>query len=177
MPWCSFDILLLQKLLPPLYLLNTGGLHDSGFGLNKGLQTLWTVPTSVYQIDILTQCFVILYTLQWRHNEHDGIWNYQPQDCLLSRLFRHRSKEISKLCVTGLCEGNSLVTSEFPAQRTSNVENVSIWWCHHVPMWIYWINVSESWILNHCNMLHIKFSFICKELPCRLVPYIKWLIG
>ena len=27
----------------------------------------------------------------------------------------------------GLCEGNSLVTSEFPAQRVSNAEKVSIW--------------------------------------------------
>ena len=43
----------------------------------------------------------------------------------------HRSKNISKLHVTGLCEGNSPVTSEFPAQRASNAENVSIWWRHH----------------------------------------------
>ena len=38
------------------------GLYDSGFGLNKGLQTLWTVPTSVYAIDIYWHCAVILYT-------------------------------------------------------------------------------------------------------------------
>ena len=31
-----------------------------------------------------------------------------------------------------LCAGNSPVTGEFPAQRASNVENVSIWWCHHI---------------------------------------------
>ena len=37
-----------------------------------------------------------------------------------------------KLHVTGLCVGNSPVTGEFPAQRTSNAENVSIWWRHHV---------------------------------------------
>ena len=36
-------------------------------------------------------------------------------------------KENIKLRVTGLCEGNSPVTGEFPAQRTSNPENVSIW--------------------------------------------------
>ena len=36
-----------------------------------------------------------------------------------------------KLRVTGLCEGNSPVTGEFPAQKTSNAENVSIWWRHH----------------------------------------------
>ena len=38
----------------------------------------------------------------------------------------------SKLCLTGLCAGNSPVTGEFPAQMVSNAENVSIWWCHHV---------------------------------------------
>ena len=31
----------------------------------------------------------------------------------------------------GLCAGNSSVTGEFPAQRASNAENVSIWWRHH----------------------------------------------
>ena len=30
------------------------------------------------------------------------------------------------------CAGNSRVTGEFPAQRTSNAENVSIWWRHHL---------------------------------------------
>ena len=45
---------------------------------------------------------------------------------------RHRSKKTSKLCVTGLCERNSQVAGEFPAQRASDTENVSIWWCHHV---------------------------------------------
>ena len=33
--------------------------------------------------------------------------------------------------VTGLCEGNLMVTGEFPTQRVSNAENVSIWWRHH----------------------------------------------
>ena len=35
-------------------------------------------------------------------------------------------KETSKLLVTGLCAGNSPVTGEFPTQRASNAENVSI---------------------------------------------------
>ena len=61
-------------------------------------------------------------SLQWRHNERDGISNHQPNDCLLNRLFRHRSKKTSKLCVAGLCEGNSPMTGEFSAQRASNAE-------------------------------------------------------
>ena len=32
-------------------------------------------------------------SLQWRHNGHDGVSNYQPHDCLLNRLFRRRSKK------------------------------------------------------------------------------------
>ena len=71
--------------------------------------------------------------LQWRHNGHGSVSNYQPHDRLLNRLFWRRSKKTSKLRVTGLCEGNSPGTGEFPAQRASNAENVSIWWRHHVP--------------------------------------------
>ena len=65
------------------------------------------------------------------HNEHNGVSNHLPHNCLLNCLFRRRSKKTSKLRITGLCEGNSPVTSEFPAQKASNVENVSISWCHH----------------------------------------------
>ena len=53
-------------------------------------------------------------SLQWRHNQCIG------------------SKKTSKLRITGLCEENSPVTGEVPAQRANNAENVSIWWRHHV---------------------------------------------
>ena len=46
-------------------------------------------------------------SLQWRHNERDGVSNHQPHDCLLNLSFRRRSKKTSRLRVTGLCEGNS----------------------------------------------------------------------
>ena len=69
--------------------------------------------------------------LLWRHNGHGSISNHQPHDCFLNRLFRRRSKKLSKLRVTGLCAGNSPETGEFPAQMASNTENVSIWWRHH----------------------------------------------
>ena len=65
--------------------------------------------------------------LQWRHNEHDGVLNHQRLDCLFNYLFRRRSKKSSKLRVTGLCEGNSPVTGEFPAQGASNGEK-----CFHL---------------------------------------------
>ena len=44
---------------------------------------------------------------------------------------RRRSKKASKLRVTSLCEGNSPVIGEFPAQRASNAENAFTWWRHH----------------------------------------------
>ena len=72
------------------------------------------------------------YSLRWRHNEHDDVSNHLRLYCLLNRLFRCRSKKTPKLRVAGLCEGNSPMTGEFPTQRASNAENVSISWRHHV---------------------------------------------
>ena len=48
-------------------------------------------------------------TLQWRHIGRDRVSNHQPHDYLLNSLFKRRSKKTSKLRVTGLCAGNSLV--------------------------------------------------------------------
>ena len=57
-------------------------------------------------------------TLQRRQNERDGVSDHQLNDC-------------SKLRVAGLCEGNSLMIGEFPAQMASNAETVFIWWRHN----------------------------------------------
>ena len=70
-------------------------------------------------------------TLQWRQNEHHGVSNHRLLDCLVKRLFRRRSKKTSKICVTGLWEGNPPVTGGFPSRKASRTENVSIWWRHH----------------------------------------------
>ena len=70
-------------------------------------------------------------TLLWRHNKRDSVSNHQPHDGLINRLFRRKSKQTSRLRVTGLCVGNSPGTGEFPAQMASNEEIVSIWWRHH----------------------------------------------
>ena len=110
------------KLLP--------GIHSANRYKQYILQTmlmfcydmLWFVTGSFYQHHS---------TLQQFYNEHDGISNHKPHDCLLKRLFILRLKKTSKLYITGLCEGNSSVTSEFPAQKASNRENVTICWCHH----------------------------------------------
>ena len=96
-----------------------------------------------------------VYTIQWRHDKRDGVSDHQPLDCLLNRLFRRISKKTSKLCVTGLCLGNSPVTGELPAQKASYAENISIWWRHHdISMNIYMIRLCQ--ILSHENHFGIS---------------------
>ena len=91
---------------------------------------------------------------------------------------RRRWNKTSKLRVTGLCAGNSPVTSEFSTQRASNAENVSIWWRHHArrrrqdyrrPFWGIW-RVScprtisctlPSSLLVTFILPSSKFSFTC----------------
>ena len=120
----------------------------------------------------------IKYALQWRHNERDGVSNYQPHDCSLNRLFKAQ-KKTSKLRVTGLCEGNSPATGEFPAQRASDAENVSIWWRHHGlrPLWEDVTNTTQSWVacclcldFSSDNILHkSSLNFLIKS-EVRLIP-------
>ena len=78
------------------------------------------------------------FILQWHHSEYDGVLNHRRLDCLLNCLFRRRSKKTSKLRVTGLCAGNWPGTGEFPSQRASYAENVSVWWRHHILYIIPW---------------------------------------
>ena len=59
------------------------------------------------------------WTLQWRRSDQHGVSDHRHLDCLCSRLFRRTSKLISKLRVTGLCEGNPPVTGGFPSKRAS----------------------------------------------------------
>ena len=109
--------------------------------------------------------FVSYYSvrsLQWRHNECNSVSNHQPHDCLFNWLCRCRSKKTSKLRVTGLCAGNSPITVEFPAQRASNAENVSIWWRHHV--------LSESWWRHDMDTFSALLVFC---VGYRLIPLIK----
>ena len=112
-------------------------------------------------------------SLLWRHNGRDGVSNHQRLYCLLKRLFRRGSKITSMLCVTGLCARNSPGTGEFPAQKASNAENVSIWWRHHdgaIPSEssrVYSVH-SSLLVEIHTNFhMCIKFlntfQFVCKK--------------
>ena len=116
-----FKLIIYQVLCTPLPL---------PFHLQNGLKKLAKTGTLISIIYIYGK--LNDFHLQWRHNGRDVVSNHQPHDCLLNRLSRRRSKKTSKLRVTDLWTVNSSVTGEFPAHRASNVENVSIWWRHHV---------------------------------------------
>ena len=72
--------------------------------------------------EALAQLLGRTYALLWRHSRRDGVSKHQAYGCLLNLLFWRRTKKTSKLCVIGLCAGNSQVTGEFPAQMASNAE-------------------------------------------------------
>ena len=90
-------------------------------------------------------------SLHWRHNEHDGVWNHQPYDCLLNCLFRGRTKKTSKLRVTGFCVVNSPVNSaqEGPVRRKMFPFDDVIMWNAWVP------SFEQLWttqhVDTHCN--------------------------
>ena len=107
--------------------------------------------------------------LHWRHNGRDGVSNHQPHDCLLNRLFGRRLNKTWKLRVTGLCEGNSLVTGEFPAQMASNAENVSIWWRNHGT--ILPINL---FLQLHVTSFMKSVQISSMQIPKINVMFIKW---
>ena len=74
---------------------------------------------------------LIWSSLQWLHNERDGVSNDRRLECLLNRFLWRRSKKRSKLRVTGLCEGNPAVTGGISSQSSSKAGIVFIWWSHH----------------------------------------------
>ena len=61
----------------------------------------------------------------------DSVSNHQPHHCLPNRLFKAQIKENIKAPRHWPLWGEFTRDGEFPAQRASNAENVSIWWRHH----------------------------------------------
>ena len=126
-----------KKWYTKLVTLIYGALTDWNWNTSPGLCTRFVLCCDWLWFNtsqFLSKSFKIMfpnfeeYSLQWRHNDRDGVPNRQPHHYLFNR----RSKKTSKLRVTGFCARNSPVTSEIPAQKSRNAENVAIWWRHHV---------------------------------------------
>ena len=88
---------------------------------------------------IVYECFL----LQCRHKERDGVSNHRRLHCLLNRLFRPKSKKPLKPRDTGPL---------FPAQRASNMENVSLWWRFHGLLSF----SSQVYIGGRCRYIHCR---------------------
>ena len=59
-----------------------------------------------------------------------------------------------------LGEDNSSVTDEFPAQRVSNTENVSIWWRHHALYgWLIFFKLNTLNMDSECPITYTKGIF------------------
>ena len=113
-PLCTLDMVLTSLHLRYAKCTSPGAVGGAHLLAPPGLN-FWGVH---YIFDQVQQ--VLGGALQWRHNGLDGVSKYQHHDCLLSRLFRRRSKKTPMLHVTGLCVGNSPGTSEFPTQMASS---------------------------------------------------------
>ena len=68
-------------------------------------------------------------SLQWHHNESDGVSNQQPHDCLLNRSFRRRSLKQQSSASLAFVRGIHGWPVNSPHKGP---EHVSIWWRHHV---------------------------------------------
>ena len=75
----------------------------------------------------------------------------------------------------GPCEGNSPVTGEFPPQRASYVENVSIWWRHHgIKNWaILWSSCYCLFQRLRCVLIYT--CFLCGHISNIAIIYIERL--
>ena len=73
-------------------------------------------------------------TLHWRHNERDCVTNHRCLDCLLNRLFRLTSKNISKLRFTGVFRGIHrwpvLLPSPVVLNSHENINKRQLMWFH-----------------------------------------------
>ena len=108
--------------------------------------------------------------------------------CLINRLFSRISKKTSNHRDTDLCEENppvtgryphkrqvmweripfnSPVTGEFPAQKASNAENVSIWWRNHDN------SALQGYFISH--KVIIRLLIVEEKILGNVGEYIAWL--
>ena len=115
-----------------------------------------------------------MLSILWRHNGHDGVSNLQPNECLLNRSYRHRSKKRQSSAL--------LETGEFPAQMASKAENASIGWLHHacsppalflVAIWLFIVYLKAGYhhvIDVRISDVLIKRHIYGRDTPAKNVP-------
>ena len=97
-------------------------------------------------------------TSQWRHNERDRVASQITSltivySTVYSGVDQRKHQRSALLAFVRRIHAS--VTGEFPAQKASNAENISIWWRHHIYDLANLTNVSESIILQS-----VRLSFL-----------------
>ena len=142
----------------------------------------WVCAVQVHSFTFLVLIFAHYdewdSSLQWRHNGRDGVSNHQRLDCLLPCLFRHWSKESSKLRVTGFCEGNSPGTGELHAQMASHAENVPF---DDVFMSSqYWISILHHIVSSFMfiwNIFRLDYQYVLPRYKRGIRPLLsRWMV-
>ena len=148
------------------------------FGMKFGMPIYPDYPQNC--IDLVTVCWYSSFnhvasaceqgvglTLQWRHNERNGVSNHRRFDCLLNRLFRRRSKKTSKLRVTGLCEGNSPVTSD--RHCLERYTSTRLWLNYLSPVlpsaWTPAVNWARLQVERHATGVVIQWTWLPYRAP------------
>ena len=99
------------------------------------------------------------WTLQWRHNEHNGVSNHQPHDVYLSVYWGADQRKHQSSVSLAFVRGIHRWTVNSPHKGASNAENVSIWWHHHgwAMGWllrVLWRKYCEQFGLHH--IMHVR---------------------
>ena len=130
-----------------------------------------------YGYAIIAYCFTLVITrsLQlWGNRGTNMIASKTSQSCLravdrLTAWWRHQMEIFSALLA--IYAGNSPVTGEFPVQRASNAENISIWWRHHdnLEAWdgltlVFTLVIYLSSILDHDQAVYGIINLFQKQI-------------
>ena len=144
-----------------------------------------TTDNIIINMTLISKHFVCLTcmprTLQWRHNERDGVSYHRRLVYLLNRLFRRRSKKTSKLHVTGLCEGNHRWPVDSPhkgpvTRKILPFDDVIMWArttnAHCIDVtWTSWHLKSQA---TDCFFFNNLFRITRKQTPTLALHY--WIL-
>ena len=95
-----FTLFLFTYVISSLWILVTSWWANIDWVVDK--LRIWDAMNLIWRdCNVYITCMEIMplhpFSLQWRHNGNNGVSNHQPHQCLLNRLFRHRSKNIVKV--------------------------------------------------------------------------------
>ena len=125
------------------------------------------------------QPYIYLYSLvwnstsQWCHNEHSGILNHRLLDCLPTVCLNADQRKYKNSVSLAFVRGMHWWPVDSPHKGpASNIENVSLWWCHHDLrdlniQWHIYI-LFDAWYVKKTNyeiywIMNYQYGFIMKR--------------